>query len=154
MKSSILYAFAFLLIVISCNSIAENESDAFQRKLKKFKSHHLEPSSEKVNELKLGQTIIFESAERSGIDRGRFPAPSYYNDIDNAFFQFVKTERFDDGAAGGYSYEFEIYKAIATGNTKITYHKVTTSQHERTPNDTTVSQRKDEIIDTYEMIIK
>jgi hypothetical protein len=96
-----------------------------QQKIDKLLSQHLEPTEKKDNKMKVGETIVFGHGETMGIDRGHYPAPSYSNEMDTAFFKFVKSESFNDGAAGGSAYYYDIYKAVKAGTTKIEYNKTT-----------------------------
>jgi hypothetical protein len=96
-----------------------------QQKIDKFLSHHVEPTEKQDNKMKAGETIIFSHSETMGIDRGRYPAPTYSNDMDTAFFKYVKSESFNDGASGGSEYFYDIYKAVKAGTTKIERYKTT-----------------------------
>jgi hypothetical protein len=123
MKITISIALTFLLF--SCKQTP-------QQKIDKFLSPHLEPTEKQDNKMKVGETIVFGHGETSGIDRGRYPAPTYSNDMDTAFFKFVKSESFNDGADGGSSYYYDIYKAIKAGTTKIEYYK-TAKTYQQSP---------------------
>lgn len=109
---------AFSILLFSCTQTP-------QQKIDKFLSHHLEPTEKQDNKIEVGETIVFSHSETMGINRELYPSPTYSNEMDTAFFKYVKTESFNDGAAGGSSYYYNIYKAIKAGTTKIEYYKTT-----------------------------
>jgi hypothetical protein len=103
---------ALTMLLFACKQTAQQKIDTFLK-------HHLEPTEKKDNKMKVGETIIFGYSETQGIDRERYPAPTYSDDMDTAFFKFVKSESFDDGASGGFKSIYEIYKVVKAGVTKI-----------------------------------
>jgi hypothetical protein len=103
-----------------------------QQKIDTFLSDHVEPAEKQDNKLKVGATIVFGHSETMGIDRSRFPAPSYSNEMDTAFFKYVKSESFNDGASGGAEYFYDIYKAVKAGTTKIERYK-TAQTYQQSP---------------------
>jgi hypothetical protein len=149
MKNLIL--FILVTLTLSCKQSTESKIDSFLRK-------HQEPTSEKMNNIKVGQTIVFGYSEQQGIDRGSYPAPRYYKDIDTNYFKYQKSESFSDGANGGYEYNYSIYKAIKKGTTAIQSIKETSPSYERiSTNDTarTNTQKPSkEIVSKYEFIIQ
>jgi hypothetical protein len=146
MKSII--AIALSILLFACKQTP-------QQKIDKFLSKHLEPTEKQDNRMKVGETIVFGHSETMGIDRGLYPAPSYSNEMDTAFFKFVKSESFNDGADGGSAYYYDIYRAIKVGTTKIEYNK-TTQNYQDSPdsiNSKTEPYTKEKLA-TYNFIIK
>ncbi len=145
MKPIIIFSLIFLF---SCTQTP-------QQKIDKFVSKHVEPTEKQDNKIEVGETIVFSHSETMGINRELYPAPSYSNEMDTAFFKFVKTESFNDGADGGSAYYFDIYKAIKAGTTKIEYIKTTQNY---LPNRDSINSKIEpyskEKIATYNFIIK
>ena len=109
----------FTLIVTACTFKSKTA-------LEKFLATNLQPTEKQVNKLNIGETITFGVSSRSGVDEGRYPpAKTYGQHIDNKYFEYIKTEHFADGAAGGYSYNYEVYRAIKTGSTNIIAYAIT-----------------------------
>jgi hypothetical protein len=145
MKSIII---AFSILLFSCTQTP-------QQKIDKFLGQHIEPTEKQDNKMQVGQTIVFGYSETMGIDRGRYPTPNYNKEIDTAYFTYVKSESFNDGAAGGSEYHYSIYKAIKAGATKIEYYK--TTQNYQPSRDSIGSKTEPftkEKLATYTFIIK
>jgi hypothetical protein len=143
------YIFFFFALVCACAC-----TQTYQDKIKNILSQHLEPSEKNDNKLSVGKTIVFEHSEGEGIDRSRYPAPTYPIEADKSYFEFVKTEEVNDGADGGSTYYFDIYKAIKKGTTKINRYKVTPIPLKSEPADTLPKQNIRELYGTYAFTIE
>ncbi len=118
-------------------------TQSYKSQIKNILSRHLQPTEANLNKIAVGETIVFQYGERMGIDRSKYPSPIYEKNIDNNFFQYVKTETIDDGSDGGMEYTFEIYKAVKAGNTKIEVYKMEGKPlYNPKPNDTIATQNK------------
>jgi hypothetical protein len=115
-----IFLIAIIIFLFACKQTTE-------QKVNKILSKHVTPTEKKDNVMQVGETIVFQHGETSGIDRGSFPATRYEKDIDTAFFTFDHSEFIKDGADGGTTYYFDIYKAIKKGNIKIESYKITQS---------------------------
>jgi hypothetical protein len=125
----------FLILIASCNNKPETQEESFRK-------NHLFFGADSTYNIKIGSTIAFGYSETEGIDRSRFPAPSYGRDLDTAFFKFVESKSFyPEGCAGCARRYYSIFKAIQKGTTNITETKTTYKQEAKemsAPEDTTI----------------
>ncbi len=141
----------FVILILLCLNAC---TETVEKKVASLEKANYSPTSDKTNKLKLGQTIYFETAITEGIDRSKYPAPINSKEIDKAFFEFIKDESINDGAAGGRTYTFNIYKAIKKGTTQITETHYTPLPRARNHNDTAKLKTPDTTIVVYNFVIQ
>lgn len=109
------------IFLISCKQ-------SHQDKITSIRNENLEPTTKKINKMEVGESFVFESLNRSGINPDSYEViTTYETNIDTTFFKYQKSETINDGTDGGYSTTFRFYKAIKKGKTVIEEYKIETS---------------------------
>ncbi len=135
--------FCFLIVIalISCKPTVE-----------RVLNNHIQPIANQNNKLKIGETIIFSYYEREGIDRSKYPAPTYSRIVDSNYFKKLKNQELNDGSDGGITNYFEIYEAIKSGETNIETFEILSTKVKT--NDSIYFKKTKKKLETYSFTIK
>ena len=115
-------------------------------------SNHLQPIENQDNKIEIGKTIVFSYCEREGIDRSKYPEPSYPKIVDTNYFKKLKNKELNDGTDGGITTYFEIYEAIKSGETKIETFEILSTKIKT--KDSIYFQKSKKKLETYSFTIE